>query len=270
MGGADDLSILSGEPITETRAKVGKIATLMIEARSDLISKSTLKANGVPLEGLQALTRQSFGILVRETSDEWGFVHGSFREFALAKRIAVELVSRKYDLLASEPQLDYVGAEPQQFLRDLFPSEGGELFAKLEEALNSARDVGEAWNNIAWNVFETIGNIGASSAERFIDTALDILNPRKPGIADREPSYRTQYNIVRCLERLHRSAPRPYCDWVLAHNWPKSLIAKTLGRWRFEAFICKSRSRATFRRSLTGCHPTKGIPLNKRTCRTAC
>ena len=220
--GADELTIQNKELISETRAKVGKIAALMLQARSDLIAKSTLEDNGIPLADLQALTRQPFGILVQETSDEWGFVHGSFREFALAKVMAEEFVGRRYDLLASRTQLDYVGAEPQQFLRDLFWPKEDELFSLLEDALNSRKDDGEAWSNIVWNVFETIGNIGKdSAAARFIDRALSILDPRKQGSGDCEASYRAQQNIARCLERLHQSAPRPYCDYVVQRNWTK-------------------------------------------------
>ena len=110
--------------------------------RSDVISEEKLAANGIPLQDLQALTRKPFGILVRESKEEWGFVHSSFREFALGETIAAELKSARYELLANQSRLDYVGAEPQQFLRDLFARKEGELFALLERTLqNSDVDV---------------------------------------------------------------------------------------------------------------------------------
>jgi hypothetical protein len=235
-GGADDRTILDDESIAETWAKVRKIATLMVKARKDVVSEAELAANGVPLESLQALTRERFGILVKETSDEWGFVHGSFREFALAKSIAAELVSREYDLLASEPHLDYVGAEPHRFLRDLFSRKESELYHLLEEALDSPAVGGEEWNDVVWNVFETVGNIGAASAERFVDLGLAILDPRRPSVANHKPSYRTQRNIIRCLERLHRSAPRPYCDWVMARKWPQEPDRDNFGALAIRGF----------------------------------
>jgi len=220
------LATFTDELVDDTRAKVEKIAELMLDSRADLISESTLKDNGIPLDRLQALTCQPFGILIKETAEEWGFVHGSFREFALANKIAKELRTQQFDLLARTTKLDYVGAEPQMFLLGLFPSET-ELVKQLHQAMQYARQDCEKWDKVVWNIFETVGNIGAECAEGFIDTALEVLSTAPPA---NRLSYRTLYNAARCLERLHNSAPRPYYEHVIRkEGWSKMSTREFFG-----------------------------------------
>ena len=220
---ADRRDIFEDELISETNIKVGRIAGLMLESKSDLVSESALEAAGISLRSLQALTRTPFGIFVKETSDEWGFVHSSFREFALARAVAAELKSKDYYLLDRTSNFDYVGAETYQFVRDIISADE-QLLKHLEEAMRNTERDEAAWNNVARNVFEAVGMIGEDSAERFFDTAIRILNsgPDAPPSASPRASYRTMYNVVRCLERLHRSAPRPYCRHILHQDWTRT------------------------------------------------
>jgi len=215
--------MMEDEFLEDTRTKVGKIAGLMLKGRSDLIAESELENQGLPLSRLQTLTRQPFGIFIKQTSEEWSFVHDSFREFSLAKTFATELTSKNYDLLANTSSFDYVGAETYSFLHDLLPTDQ-EFYRHIKKALNSTKDDKTAWNNITRNCFEAIGIIGEESAEPFIETAVKILCPTK-GPYDQSledlASLKTKYNVVRCLERLHRSAPRPYYRHVLDKAWGK-------------------------------------------------
>lgn len=219
----DPRNILDDELISDTNIKVGRIAGLMLESKSDVISESTLETAGISLQSLQALTRTPFGIFVKETKDEWGFVHSSFREFALARAVATELKSKDYYLLARTSNFDYVGAETYQFLRDIVSADE-DLLTHLEEALRHTERDETAWNNVACNVFEAVGMIGEESAERFFDTAIRILRPGSDAPTSTGPraSYRTMYNVARCLERLHRSAPRPYCRHVMQQDWTRA------------------------------------------------
>jgi hypothetical protein len=100
-------TVLTDDLINETRAKLGSIARLMLESRCDLVSKAALDADQVPLARLRTSDTRPFGIFVEEAKDEWGFVHGSFREFTLAKTIEAELKNVvKYDLIARYDQFD--------------------------------------------------------------------------------------------------------------------------------------------------------------------
>jgi len=215
--------LFNDELIADTSVKVGRIAGLMLRGRSDVIGESKLAERGLDLDSLETLTRQPFGILIRQTREEWGFVHDSFREFALAKTLATELTSKDYDLLANTASFDYVAAETYHFLRDLVPTDEF-LLEHIDEALNSAAVDEKSWNNIARNCFEAIGMICERSEDRFIEKGCRILCPElfpehpPPDLATNN----TKYNIVRCLERLHGSAPRPYCAHVMDRSWPKA------------------------------------------------
>jgi len=221
--GTDPKDQLNDEAIEDTRMKVGRIAGLMLAARSDLISETKLAEENLSIEYLKTLTRWPFGIFIRETKEEWGFVHASFREFALARTAAAEFESREYDLLAKTTSFDYVGAETYRFLKDLIPRDE-QLFSHLDEALRASITAQneQAWNNIARNTFEAVGMIGGVSADRFIDIAIEILD--RAATASSGPggtvSYATRWNIVRCLERLHPTAPPCYCEHMMTVAWP--------------------------------------------------
>lgn len=216
--------MLEDEFIEDTRIKVGEIAGLMLEGRSDLVTKSKLEKEELPLTCLETLTRKPFGIFIQQTPEEWSFVHDSFREFSLARTMATELTSKNYNLLANTSSFDYVGAETYAFLHDLLPTDQ-DFYRHIDEALNSTKDDKKAWNNIARNCFEAIGIIGEESAEQFIEKTVKILCETEhlceQSLEDLA-SCKTKYNVIRCLERLHRSAPRPYYQHALTKAWGRN------------------------------------------------
>jgi hypothetical protein len=223
----------SEDVLAASTRTIDKVAEQMVRLRADLVSAADLSELDIAPEHLETLVRQPVGIFIKETSNEWGFVHGSFREFSLAKRAARELATGEFDLLARITKFDYVGAEPQMFLRGLFRDEH-ELLQALERAARAAMRDYAKWDGVLWNVFETVGNVGTAAAEPFIDIGVDILCQAREASTHGRPTYRTLYNIVRCLERLHTSAPRPYCDWVIEKQWPQSA-----GRDHFGAYAVR-------------------------------
>jgi len=72
------------------------------------------------------------------------------------------------------------------------------------------------------NIFEAIGMLMPDDddeiAEIAVKKAIQILKNKK--YKGHYISYKTKYNIVRCLERIHPSAPRlPYFAHTLKANW---------------------------------------------------
>lgn len=199
----------------------GQVAGLMLKQRSDLVSESALRRYGIRIKRLEALARPPFGLLVKQTKSEWSFVHDSFREFALAKAVSMELVAGRYELLKDTASFDYVGAETHEFLIGLLGS-AEKFLVNVKDALGNSLGQGEDWNNLVRNRFEAIGMVAEDNTERFIRLALKFLQPARGGLAGTGrvgTSTRTQYNIVRCLERLHPLAPRPYYKQMVDLDW---------------------------------------------------
>ena len=146
----------------------------MLANRSDLVKASDLAAEGLPMEKLESVNRESLGILVRQTKDEWGFVHDSFREYALARLLANDLESNEHTHLSSLKDLDYVGAETYCFLDEMF-ADRPSLLARIEMAMKAAMPDEARRNNLLRNCFEAIGMVGEKSSERFIPVALQML-----------------------------------------------------------------------------------------------
>jgi hypothetical protein len=235
--GAGGESVLHDGEIQDARLKIGRIARIMLEKRSDLISRTQLDEQHLPPRCLRT-PGQPFGILIQETRDDWGFVHDSLRDFALAKSVTTELASKRYELLARTTHLDYVGGEMYRFLRDLLETDL-EAFARyFDDALASRPETSEAWNSIVWNCFEAAGMIAtADTARRFIDKALGILSSAKAADGHhRALSGEAEYNIVRCLERLHASAPKPYCDYMMSRKRPSDPEWYIFGAWAVRGF----------------------------------
>jgi hypothetical protein len=240
--GAGGEGVLHAGEIEDARLKVGRIARTMLEERSDLISRAQLDGHQLPL-GCLRVPGQPFGILIQETANEWGFVHDSLRDFALAKSVATELTSKRYELLASTTHLDYVGAEMYRFLRDLLETDL-EVFAQhVDDALAIRIESSEAWNSIVWNCFEAVGMIAtAGTAGRFIDKALWILSSAKAAAGERRSlDGEAKYNVVRCLERLHASAPKPHCDHVISRAWGPDPEWGFFGAWAVRGFQLRER-----------------------------
>jgi len=221
---AGNEGFLSRDQLAVMTTKLGRIATLMLANRSDVVDASLLKAEGLPMDKLKSANRESLSILVRQTKREWGFVHDSFREYALARLVADDLNSSRHTHLSSLKDLDYVSSETYCFLAEMFASRE-ELLKRLEAAIQTPLRDKARRNNLLRNCFEAIGVVGERSAERFILLALEMLAPK-----NRSRLFsRTQHNIVRCLERLHRSAPQPYYDDVMRQNWPDEPTADYFG-----------------------------------------
>jgi hypothetical protein len=240
-------SIVDDRQIEDARKKVGRVARAMLERRSDLISRSTLDKQQLP-PGCLRVPGQPFGLLIQETPDEWGFVHDSLRDFALAQSVTAELTSRNYELLASTTHLDFVGAEMYLFLRDLLGSDHEAFARHVDDALTSRTEKPKAWNSIVWNCFEAAGMIAtADSAGAFVDKAVGILSSETAADhGQRMLTGEAQYNIVRCLERLHASAPKPFCDHVISRAWPSSPGWALFGAWAVRGFQRTERRLAAY------------------------
>lgn len=214
-------SSMIDEFVSETKLKVGNIAGLMLKKRSDLISEKELEESGLRLIDLKALTQQPFGLFIKQTPVEWGFVHDSFREFSLAKTIELEFTSHDYDLLAKTSSFDYVGAETFAFLYDILPK-SQEFLMHINSDLKAIQSDQDVWNNIVRNVFETIGMISEATEERFIDEAISIFEGCRVDATSHSanrPTVKTMYNLVRAMERMHHTSPMPYFRHVLSKGW---------------------------------------------------
>lgn len=234
--------VLFDSEIQDAKLKIGRVARIMLEERSDLIQRTQLDEQHLP-SGCLRVSGQPFGILIQETPDEWGFVHDSLRDFVLAKSVATELTTRRYELLESTTHLDYVGGEMYRFLRDLFEKDEESLAQHVDDAMASKTASCEAWNNIVWNCFDAAGMTATGcTAGRIIDKALEII-PSAKAVDDKHCtlSGEAMYNTLRCVERLHPSAPRPYCDYVISKEWSPDPDWGLFGAWAVRGFQRKER-----------------------------
>ncbi len=199
--------ILNYESIDITRNKLGNIACTMLHKRTDLIS-----ATEINISELLPLTKKPFGILIQQTPDEWGFIHDSFREFAIAKTISTEFIKEEYNQLIKTSSFDYVGAETYSYFNDLIYNNDN-FYEYIEKALKTKISNNEESNNLIRNCFEAIGMIGQNDSNKFIDIGINFL------CKDEKINYKTKYNIVRCLERIHPSAPNPYYKFAMGDAW---------------------------------------------------
>jgi len=75
-------------------------------------------------------------------------------------------------------------------------------------------------NNLIRNLFEMLGELTPGDdglVERVVEASLPYLKP----ITTKAEyiTYKTKYNVARCLERIHCSAPRPYIDHITSFSW---------------------------------------------------
>ncbi len=176
-------------------------------------------------------------------SKSWAFIHQSLREFILAWSVYQEIKERgevapsgktnnHIGVLSGTSAFDYESQETYCYLIELFPDDKSfaEIAIETVEKMCPAQteyacydrktkqQTIEKWNHVVRNLFEAIGIIASEEndhvfAETVIPKALEILNSGNyNGLYVR---YRTKYNIVRCLERLHPHAPKPYYITVL-------------------------------------------------------
>ncbi|MFH1923373.1 MAG: hypothetical protein ABIP48_26210 [Planctomycetota bacterium] len=116
--------------------------------------------------------------------------------------------------MADTSSLDYVGFETFRFLGELLSVDEG-----LLESISTAMDrypkgKRKHWNDIVQNCFEAVGMMGVDDLGEFVDRALRLLTTDSATLTNQ-----TKYNIVRCLERLHDSAWRPYGRHVMEMDW---------------------------------------------------
>lgn len=214
---------VSPECTDEWMRKIGKIAGLMLQERSDLLKASSLDANRDNQRSalVKSLLERPFSVFVEEMKDTYAFSHQSLREFILSWCISNEIKDGQFDLLTSNPSFDYEGGETYQYVHGLLDLKR-DLIERLESLLSRPADKEREWNNLARNLFEAIGMLMPDDDElaaMAVKKAIDILDEREytsgPYIY-----YKTKYNIVRCLERVHSLAPRdPYFAHTLKLRW---------------------------------------------------
>jgi hypothetical protein len=96
------------------------------------------------------------------------------------------------------------------------------------------------WNHLARNLFEILGELMPDNnrlARAAAEVALRYLNPELGAAC--YVSYKTRYNVARCLERIHFSAPRPYYDHTLKFHslWRTTQLDEHLvGGWVIRGF----------------------------------
>jgi hypothetical protein len=198
--------------------KLGQIAGMMLKSRTDLLDINHLRR---PLPKLiQHLSHKPFVVFIQDRKDEYAFSHQSLREFVLAQSVAEEIRDGRFALLKSSSSFDYEGAEFYSRVNDLLDFKA-ELVSRLDSLLKR-RGLNETeWNNLARNLFEMVGELVPDNdkfAAVAAKVALKYLNPKFN--RNSYVSYKTRYNVARCLERCHHSAPRkPYFAHILSYNW---------------------------------------------------
>lgn len=211
---------------------LGLIAGDMLKRRSDVVEireGGQIASNLGPL--IQRLSEPPFVLFTGEQQrrNTYAFSHQSLREFVLAKCVHQEIIEGEFDLLTSSPSFDYEGGEFYARVHDLFgiePYIEEHIIKRLESLLRNPGSLcEEQWNHLARNLFEMLGELlpdDDTIAEKATGVALKYLNPNPNAL--RYVSFKTRYNVARCLERIHDSAPRPYNRHTLEFHstWPKS------------------------------------------------
>lgn len=207
-----------------TLLTLGKIAGQMLKNRSDLIDITTVGHDSHLIEHLSGLP---FALFTHAATNMYSFSHQSLREFVLAWCVAQEVKRKSFDLLIASASFDYEGAEFYKNLNGLLNIKE-DVVQKLDELLHSGT-LGEAeWNNLARNLFEMLGHLvpyEPAVAEQIIEVALIYIDPQYHSRSSRHYiKYKTRYNIVRCLERIHPSAPQPYFSHVIDYDWSEQRL----------------------------------------------
>ena len=201
-------------------SKLGDIAGKMLLARSDLIKKSSITCELQAL--MKDLSRYPFALFMEELEGVFSFSHQSLREFVLAWCVAEEIKKHSFNLLKSNSSFDYEGHEFYDRVKDLLDIKKTVIgnFRNLMDL----RDLNEEErNHVIRNIFEMIGELAPEDnqlTQIVAKRALPFLSPSRKG--KKYVSFKTRYNIVRCLERIHWSAPRPYIRHISSFSWWRS------------------------------------------------
>ncbi len=241
---------LQSESTDEIRKKVEEIAIHMLHNRSDFVAESKLQEEKLLPNVIDSNKQKLLGIFIKQTETQWSFVHDSFREFSLAKKLVVEFISEDYDFLKRTSSFDYVGAETYEFVYHLLNA-NGDYVNPIKKAIDSDKSIkytNNEWNNIVRNCFEAIGEIADDELEKierstrkknFIQIALDFLWYQ--GDTDSTAlTCKTKYDVVRSLERLHKSGPnRPYFRHCLKWEWKGYPPVQCFGAFAVRGFHLK-------------------------------
>ena len=221
---------------------LGEIAGIMLQNRCDLLEAMSIAPGLGAL--MSRLSKPPFALFVEELRDTYTFSHQALREFVLACCAAEEVKSRIFCLLESSPSFDYEGAEFYARVNDLLDV-NIDLIPKLEDILGDWRDRDEVrWNYLARNLFEMIGELipdDNMSATTVVRVAMKYLSPNYDD--HHYVSYKTRYNIARCVERCHYTAPRkPYFHHILHYHWSQQTPnADHLGAYAIRGFHMKTQ-----------------------------
>jgi|SRR5271157_23519 len=203
----------------ETLRLLGKVATRMLESRSDFIGEDDLDKQCKDL--VNRLADCTCKLLVRDSNNKYRFIHQAIREFILAWSIKDAILHPGKDsLLTTTHCLDYESAETYLHLRELLELDGTDMDHLVAEVDPHLVFTGNAdnWSNYLRNYFEAVAMLGLKgrSLKLAIRRALNVI-----AAPEREVLYRAKYEAARCLARLHPSAPQPLCDYVTDKEWLK-------------------------------------------------
>jgi hypothetical protein len=227
----------------KTLDKLGWIAGEMLKRRSDVLGITALEKGLRRL--IKRLSKPPFVLFIEEEEQETcTFSHQSLREFVLAWRVYREIKTGYFALLTSSPSFDYEGGEFHARVADLVGidlSLDKHIIQRLHDLLDKPTGLCEVqWNHLVRNLFEILGELMSCKnalAQAAANVALRYLNP-DPSIA-RYVSFKTRYNVARCLERIHFSAPRPYFRHTLKFHasWGTTPLDESLvGGWAIRGF----------------------------------
>jgi hypothetical protein len=221
----------------------------MMKDRKDVIGQQHLAELGLLPDPSDRKRQNLLGIFIKQTEDQWSFVHDSFREFLLAQSVVADLNSEQCDFLKGTSSFDYVGAETYDFVDQLLRKEGGGRMRLIERYLKKVKAGRshasfEEQNNLVMNCFEALGMIArpaeARQTEVFIRMAVGILEDRPGAILVNALSH-TKYNVIRFLERIHPSSPKPYFDHTLNRRWQKYKQRYVVGAYTVRGFRLPER-----------------------------
>lgn len=208
----------------EKMREIGQLAKEMLEKRRDFVK---LKDGDLRYPIVRKLCKPPFNVFVEEYKDRFTFSHQSLREFILAWSASQEIIKGNFSVLSGTPSLDYEGAETYRYFGELIDLKL-HLVDNMKSILGESKLDPPGWNNLVRNLFEAVGmlapseeNLASSEASlmrKVIPYAIELL--KQPKYNNIYVRYRTKYNIVRCLERLHPSAPKPYFKHIIKNPYP--------------------------------------------------
>jgi hypothetical protein len=192
--------------------RLGQLAQRMLDNRRDYLKDNEFRDFPASMDSF--LTRPRF--LIKEKNGDIRFLHHNVREFVLGWNVRDALIGNNTaatNMLASTCNLDYVGVEIFRAVSELG---GVPEWNKAKKTWSTLPARSSSKNNFAWGAFESAGDLGIASHHQRDDVIawiLELLDRPIDG-RDRDVSFQTKYNAVRCLERLHPSAPSEYWRWI--------------------------------------------------------